>query len=293
MNSLTSVSDINLRLFDILNNAKECLSRYPTEEEQKQHILQYNEPSVHDLLNGVDTLSDCFRMILALLLQTIPDNISKICPGKYPGIIPFLFPPTKDIHRGSVIYIENTLLLEYGCAANKFYSRSIGCWAISFGLGSDLNINEVKYYKNNRCTKIEDNVQYLLAFIGIGNRRVQLIKLDDLIERITKTGDKHLEQSDISEKLKQEYFEKRSNTNIQIKIQGNVASYTPENIQTYINKTNKKYQFIRHQIDGSLGGNIKNLTCEYLNFLRIYTEATSTNSYQHLLHNLSVDKNKN
>ena len=122
---------------------------------------------------------------------------------------------------------------------------------------------------------------FVLAFIGIDEKKrsIQIIKLNNLIDRMVINGDECLEQSNISEIQTNEYFQKRkANINtISIKIQGNILTYQPKIIK-YMDQLHKKYEYIRFKIRED----IQNITTEYLNFLRIYIEAKKVGAYMYL-----------
>ena len=279
-------NNLQERLISILSIAENCKARYPNISEQKKHHLQYNEPSANTLLTGDKTIGDCYRITLSLLTIGIINDTEKFNPGRYPGLIPLLFPKYNNkVKRGSVCYIENTLLCRYINNINNFYSSGIGWWVISFGKGSEMSREEIKYYKNKEQINIDLKSQYVLAFIGDDkkNRPIQLIKITDLIDKMVVNGDARLEKSNISKNEKLEYLKKRekNKNNISIKVQGNVLSYFPKNIKKYTNIIHNKYQYIHLQIRED----IHNLTTEYLNFLRIYVEAEKVGAYNYLLNN--------
>ena len=269
-------------LLKILNISATCGARYPNLDEQKKHTLQWYESSVKGLLTKNDTLADCYRITLALLAFVNVDDIDMFYPGRYPGLIPFLYPKYNDqVERGAVCYIENTLLSGYINIANKFYSSGIGWWVISLGSGAEMSLEEIEYYTYDN-KQVDREAQYVLAFIGSNgvNRPIQIIDIKDLIDLMISNGDKRLDQSDIIADQKQTYLEKRLSglNNVTIKVQGNILTYKPENTLEYTTKLNAKYQSIRSELQE----NILSMTTEYLNFLRIYTEGEKVGAYQYL-----------
>jgi hypothetical protein len=269
-------------LLKILNISATCGARYPNLGEQKKHTLQWYESSVKGLLTKNDTLADCYRITLALLAFANVHDIDMFYPGRYPGLIPFLYPKYNDqVERGAVCYIENTLLSGYINIVNKFYSSGIGWWVISLGSGAEMSLEEIEYYTYDN-KHVDREAQYVLAFIGSNgvNRPIQIIDLKDLIVLMISNGDKRLDQSDIIADQKQEYLEKRLSglNNVTIKVQGNILTYKPENTLEYTTKLSAKYQSIRSELQED----IRNMTTEYLNFLRIYTEGDKMGAYEYL-----------
>lgn len=265
------------QLSSILVAAVGCKAVYPTLDERKKHFMQWNEPTVEELLTE-SCLADCYRIALALLLVN-KGNCKGLRPGHLSGLISFLFSTVEQVEqrdtmqRGDVVYLENTLLTQISKNIKHFHSGAVGWWVISFGKGADLKQEDIEYYKKQTNEPINDNAYYILAFVG---RCIQLLTLEALIKEMFVRGDRDLEKSNISLKKKQEYSEKKI---INVKVRGHVCSFQTENIKNYVQQLTHKYNTAILEIKRD----IKNLTTAKLDLIRMFTEGTENNMYRKLL----------
>ena len=262
---------VDSRLSNMLLSAARCKAVQPTSSERKIHHLQWHEPTVRKLLDSHSCVADCYRILLALLLAEIGEY-QELCPGHVAGLIPYLFhsPEQREtensgtMQRGEIVYIQNTLLTEYSQNIQHLQTGAVGWWVIAFGLGKSLTQTDIKYYRNNTNEPIDDNTQYVLAFI---NSSVQLVAFETLVEIMFSLGERDLEKSSLSKRKKQ-----AQQKSVTIKVQGHVCSFKPENIDNYVQRLVQTYEDTQLEIRT----NLKSLTTAKLDLIRMVTEGTNT-----------------